>query len=381
MTIHARPPTLANRAAFYSDNKFIIGLFGANCSSGRAVTLVPERWTGDWQDCKKLVRMADEAGIDFMLPIGRWKGYGGVTDYQGSTYETINWASGLLACSKRITVFGTVHAPLFNPIMGAKMMVTADHIGEGRFGLNIVCGWNEGEFEMFGVRQRDHTNRYKQANEWCEVVKKAWADSDKPFDYIGEFHQHRGIKAKPKPIGGTRPVIMNAGASAEGQDFAIRNCDAYFTQATRDTIENTQARIAGIKKSALDLGRDLEVYTVGVVTCRKTMQEAQDYYHHVSVECADWSACDDIMAIKGLTPESMGREAFELRRSQFANGMGGLPIIGDPDHVANSFVRLHESGLRGIAVSMVNYIDDLPFFQQEVLPRLERKGLRAPVKA
>ena len=54
--------------------------------------------------------MADEAGIDFLLPIGRWKGYGGETDYQGATYETITWASGLLAQTSRITIFGTVHA-------------------------------------------------------------------------------------------------------------------------------------------------------------------------------------------------------------------------------------------------------------------------------
>ena len=95
--------------------------------------------------------MAEAAGIDFLLPIGRWKGYGGDTDYQGSTFETITWATGLLAKTERITVFGTVHAPLFPPIIAAKQMVTADHVGEGRFGLNIVCGWNEGEFEMFGV--------------------------------------------------------------------------------------------------------------------------------------------------------------------------------------------------------------------------------------
>ncbi len=58
---------------------------------------------------------------------------------------------GFLPPTKRITVFGTVHAPIFNPVVAAKEMVTADHIGEGRFGLNIVVGWNEGEFDMFGV--------------------------------------------------------------------------------------------------------------------------------------------------------------------------------------------------------------------------------------
>ena len=160
-----------DRRSMYNANKLKIGLFGANCSSGRAVTLVPERWSGSWPDNLKLARMADEAGLDFMLPIGRWKGYGGDTDYQGATLETITWATGLLASTKRITVFGTVHAPLFNPIMAAKEMVTADHIGEGRFGLNIVVGWNEGEFEMFGVQQREHEQRYEYAQEWIDVIK------------------------------------------------------------------------------------------------------------------------------------------------------------------------------------------------------------------
>src|SRR5918911_5578578 len=105
------------RTAMYSRNRLKLGLFGANCSSGRAVTLVPERWSGSWADCLALARMADKAGIEFLLPIGRWKGYGGETDYQGTTLETITWATGLLAATQRVTVFGTVHAPLFNPVI------------------------------------------------------------------------------------------------------------------------------------------------------------------------------------------------------------------------------------------------------------------------
>ena len=151
--MHAPSPSLNARRAMHGGNKLQIGLFGANCSSGRAVTLVPERWSGSWPDNKKLALMADQAGIDFLLPIGRWKGYGGTTDYQGTTLETVTWATALLAATKRITVFGTVHAPIFNPVVAAKEMVTA---GEGRFGLNIVVGWNEGEFDMFGVEQRAH---------------------------------------------------------------------------------------------------------------------------------------------------------------------------------------------------------------------------------
>jgi dimethylsulfone monooxygenase len=115
----ARTASMHERMAMYNSNGLKIGLFGANCSSGRAVTLVPERWTGGWPDNLRLAKMADDGGLDFLLPIARWKGYGGDTDYQGATFETVTWACGLLASTQRVTVFGTVHAPLFNPLIAA----------------------------------------------------------------------------------------------------------------------------------------------------------------------------------------------------------------------------------------------------------------------
>ncbi|HZE45330.1 MAG TPA: LLM class flavin-dependent oxidoreductase, partial [Xanthobacteraceae bacterium] len=180
------PGALPDRIAMYNANTLKIGVFGANCSSSRTATTVPERWTANWPDCLALARMADEAGIDFMLPIGRWKGYGGETDFHGTTLETVTWACGLLAATSHITVFGTVHAPLFHPLIAAKEFVTADHIGTGRFGLNIVAGWNEGEFEMFGVTQRAHDDRYEFAEEWLAVVKRAWG-TEEQFDFKGQF--------------------------------------------------------------------------------------------------------------------------------------------------------------------------------------------------
>jgi len=150
-----------DRVEMHNANALKIGLFGANCSSARTATLVPERWLASWPDCLQMARIADEAGIDFLLPIGRWKGYGGSSNFHGTTFETVTWACGLLAATKRIAIFGTVHAPLFHPLIAAKEMVTADHIGQGRFGLNVVAGWNESEFEMFGVAQRDHHDRYE----------------------------------------------------------------------------------------------------------------------------------------------------------------------------------------------------------------------------
>ena len=77
-----------NRYQMHNANKFKIGLFGVNCSSGRVVTKAPDRWSGNWADNLKMAQLAEEGGIDFLLPLGRWKGYGGTTDFQGDSLET-----------------------------------------------------------------------------------------------------------------------------------------------------------------------------------------------------------------------------------------------------------------------------------------------------
>src|SRR6476619_1828882 len=224
--------------SMHSGNSLKLVLLRETCSSGRAVTEVPERWSVTWLDYLRHVRIGDAAGNEFLLPIGRWKGYGGETDYQGATLETITWATALLAATGRITCFGTVHAPLFHPIIAAKEMVTADQIGEERFGLNIVVGWNEDEFEMFGVAQRDHDARYDYAQEWIDAIKLIWSERE-DFDFAGRYIHLKGVRAKPKPFGGGRPIIMNAGASPTGQAFAVKNCDAFFMQASRVSVAET----------------------------------------------------------------------------------------------------------------------------------------------
>ena len=371
---------MRDRLAMYNGNALKLGLFGVNCSSGRAATKVPERWSASWEDCLALARMADAAGIDFMLPIGRWKGYGGDTDMHGESLETVTWATGLLAATSRITVFGTVHAPLFHPIIAAKQCVTADHVGQGRFGLNIVAGWNEGEFEMFGVQQREHEARYEYAQEWIEAIKMAWGPNE-DFDFDGKHIKLKKVRAKPKPYGGARPLIMNAGSSGSGQGFALRNTDAYFTatsSARKGGVDATAEMVAGIKQASAAIGREIDVFTVGQVVCRRTQKEAEDYYHYAIIENADWGSVDRMLEIKNITPETVGAEEYQKKREYFASrAIGGYPYVGSPDHVAEELANLSRGGIRGIGFSMINYLEELPLFRDEVLPRLARLGVRA----
>ena len=322
--------------------------------------------------------MADEAGIDFMLPISRWKGYGGDTDFHGATFETITWAAGLLAATARMTVFCTVHAPLFHPLIAAKALVTADHIGEGRLGVNLVVGWNEGEFEMFGVAQREHDTRYDFAQEWLDAVKSAWSETN-DFDVEGRFLTLRKVRAFPKPFGATRPIIMNAGSSPTGQSFALRNCDAFFTATagSRTSLEGNARRVNEIKSKARVFGRDIDVYTVGQVICRNSQREAEDYYQYAIIDNADWSAIERMLEMRNITPSSFSQDEYAAKRQYFAgNAIGGYPFVGTPDEVAQQLAALSKAGLRGIAVSFVDYLGELPYFCDEVLPRLVRLGVR-----
>jgi len=70
------------RTTMFNANKLKLGIFSPNCSSGMAVTKVPERWDASWENNLRLAQMADDAGIEFLLPIARWKGYGGETDFE-----------------------------------------------------------------------------------------------------------------------------------------------------------------------------------------------------------------------------------------------------------------------------------------------------------
>jgi alkanesulfonate monooxygenase SsuD/methylene tetrahydromethanopterin reductase-like flavin-dependent oxidoreductase (luciferase family) len=206
----------------------------------------------------------------------------------------------------------------------------------------------------------------------------AWGPEE-DFDFDGEHIKLKKIRAKPKPYGGTRPMIMNAGSTTTGQAFALRNCDAYFTatSASRQSVDATAEMVTEIRRVARDAGREIEVYTIGQVVCRPTQKEAEDYYRYAIIDNADWGAVDGMLANKSITPQTVGAEEFLKKREYFAaKAIGGYPFVGTPDHVAEEFANLSRAGVRGIAFSLINYLDEFPYFRDEVLPRLVQAGVR-----
>lgn len=150
------------------------------------------------------------------------------------------------------------------------------------------------------------------------------------------------------------------------------------TSGSRTSLEGNAKKVAEIKSQAQSFGRDIEVYTVGQVICRATHKEAEDYYRHAMIENADWGAIDGMLANRNITPQTIGPEEYATKRRYFAaNAIGGYPFVGTPDRVAEELASISKAGMRGIALSFVNYLDELPYFCEEVLPRLVRLGVRA----
>jgi FMNH2-dependent dimethyl sulfone monooxygenase len=360
-----------NDHSFLTHDRFLLGTFSSNCAGGMTVSKLPERWVASWENNLKLGRMLDAAGIDFMLPIARWIGYGGETDFHGGVLETITWATALLASTQRITVFGTIHTAANHPVVVAKQIATMAQIGANRVGLNIVAGWNKPEYEALGLKlPEDHETRYGYAQEWFDIVHKLWTTEGK-FNWDGKYFQLRNTYGNPRPS--VLPPILNAAGSGQGREFASKNANFLFTPAI--DLERSKGEVAELKAMGQNKGRKVDVLTFSHVVCRPSEAEAKARWQEI-LDNADWAAVDNLVALQFAHAQSFPHDLLALIRERMAAGHGGFPLVGTPEQVADGICSLHATGFRGTTLSFVDYVEEFPYFRDNVLPILHARGIR-----
>ena len=116
------------------------GVFLPVANGGWIVSRNTPLLDGGWTQNRNAALIAEEEGLDFVMSMGKWRGFGGATDHWGSSLESVTMMAGIAALTKRIKVWATMHAILHNPVVAAKMITTLDRISGGRAGLNIVAG-------------------------------------------------------------------------------------------------------------------------------------------------------------------------------------------------------------------------------------------------
>lgn len=358
------------------ENELKLVMFGINLRGGVTMSDVPGGIQADWEENRRLAVRADEMGLDAIVPVARWRGYGGQANLGDRSFETFVWATGLLAATRRIQVFATFHVPVAHPVLAAKMTATADHVSGGRFGLNVVAGWNADELAMFGLTQKEHDERYEVADEWTRVLKQLWT-VEGGRDFHGRYFDIADGFSEPKPLQKPYPVVMNAGTSPAGRRFAAKHSDVIFAGLT--DFDTARQQISEIKQLAREeFGREIRVFGRAHLVIRDTERAALDYYDYVHRQVADVEAAANVTGMSKRNSQSTDWSADEKKILEgMTAGFWAIPVVGTADQVTGKLLALKEAGVDGVAVSWVDYDEGLDQMERLILPRLVQAGVRS----
>ena len=354
---------------------FKLALFCLNTARGSSISHAPTLPKATWDESVRVAQAADRAGIDAIIPLARWKNtYRTNLDYD-RVFETFTWAAGISAVTQRAAVFATMHMPLFHPIVAAKMSATIDHISGGRFGINVTAGWNETEFQMFGADQREHDERYAFADEWITLVKRLWSEDD-VFDFDGTYHHGTELISLPHPIQDPYPVIMSAGSSPAGRQFAQKHCDLNFIAVP------SWEMLPGLTSTAREEaetghGRNPLLFGHGYVVVADTEAEARRKFEAVAREQRDNEGTRAFVEALMGTSRSIDIFNNEVLIDRAAAGFFALPLVGTPEQVVEGMMRMRDGGLDGMAISFCDYDEGVAEYEEKIRPLAVEAGLRS----
>jgi FMNH2-dependent dimethyl sulfone monooxygenase len=362
----------------YNDRTLKLGTFSTNLSGGCSMSTVDGVLEATWDQTTALARMGEEMEFEALVPVGRWRGFGGATNFNGAGFECFTWAAGQAAQTEKAGIFVTSHVPTIHPVMAAKQISTIDHISSGRVALNVVTGWNTAEIEMFGAPLLPHDERYAVAQEWIDIVRAVWT-RDEPFTFEGKYYHVKDAILRPKPVQQPYPALMNAGSSSAGRNFGARNCDVVFISSDigQKTPEGMAEKVAQFKRLAREeYDRDIQVWVNAYIVEGDTEADANAYLDYYANQHGDWEAAENL--VNGLLggSASYDPETMEQMKFHFIAGWGGYPIVGTQAQVVDSLVALASTGLDGVLLSWPRYIEDMRRFQENTYPLLVEAGLR-----
>ncbi len=362
----------------FSGRKLKLGTFQTNLDSGCVMSDLEGRLDITWPNTVTLAKLADEMKFEAIVPVARWRGFGGATDPQGAGFEAYTWAAGIAASTTKSGVVSTSHVSLNHPIIAAKQCAAIDHISNGRFTLNVVCGWNGPEMEMFDMELARHEDRYARAEEWLTIVKRLWTE-DGDVDHEGSFYRIKKGALKPKPIQAPYPAVMNAGASERGRHFAAKNCDIVYTQLRTHDPDVCAAHIATYHRLAREeYGRTIRVWTLATIVQGETEQEARRFYDYYVHEKGDWAAAGNVVAAMAaeINERNYSPERAQAMAEMFIAGWSGHPLIGTSEQIVDGLAALSRMGLDGVLLSWPRFEAGMREFRDVTLPLVRQAGLR-----
>lgn len=341
-------------------------------------------------------------------------------------FEPITLLSALSSRTQHIGLVGTATTTYNLPYHLARMFASLDHLSGGRAGWNIVTSGFKAEAANFGDKELpNHEARYARAREFVEVVKGLWdsweddafirdkrsgifADITKLhlLDHQADYLSIRGPLNIARPPQGY-PVLVQAGASDSGMEFAARCGELVFTAAPY--LEYGKKDYTTLKEKARAVGREDDQMLVmsGLIpVVGSTKQEAFEKLERLhSYEPMDvqigmanrgLGSVVDLHSIDldSLVPETLqqsnyiqsrqklyleiaARQKFTWRQliHYISDSKGHLMVVGTPDEIANTMVETFDQGAAdGFLIIPETLPGGFKDFVDLVIPELRRRG-------
>jgi alkanesulfonate monooxygenase len=340
-----------------------------------------------------------------------------------TSFEPMTLLSALSMVTERIGLIATGSTTFDEPYHVARRFASLDHISNGRAGWNIVTTSNPDAALNFGLTEHvEHDERYRRAREFYDVVTGLWdswaddawvRDQDSGIffdparlhvlDHKGPQLSVRGPLNIARPVQGW-PVIVQAGASDAGRQFAAETSEAIF--ASSRTIEDGRSFYADMKARVRAAGRNpdhLKILPGALVITGRTRAEAQeknallDSLVHpdsslpnlsmrLGVDASGFDLDGPLPEIPQTNASQSGRDALVAlaRRdnltvrqlAQMVGGYGGLKMVGTPGEIADTMQEwLETEASDGFNIMFHTVPSGLNEFVDLVVPELQRRGL------
>ncbi len=251
-----------------------IGVFIPIGSNGWLISTTSPRYKPSWELNRDVVLKAEEYGMEFALSMVKLRGFGGESEFWDHCLESFTLMAALAAVTKRIRLFASSAVLTMPPAIAARMASTIDAVAPGRFGINIVSGWQEAEYSQMGMwpGHEHFQKRYKYSGEYVQIMRDLWETGRS--DFKGEFFQMTDCRLSPRPSG--KVEIVAAGQSNVGMEFAATYADYSFCMGEGvNTPTKMAPSVQRLITAAEKTGRDVGAYALCMVIADETDDAAE----------------------------------------------------------------------------------------------------------
>ena len=268
-----------------------IGVFIPIGNNGWLISEAAPQYMPSFDLNRELVQKAEGYGVDFALSMIKLRGFGGKTEFWDHNLESLTLMAGLAAVTSRIRLYATAATLVMPPAIVARMASTIDSISHGRFGINLITGWQKPEYEQMGMWPGDEffATRYRYLTEYVTVLRQLWETG--ASDLKGQFFTMNDCRLSPRPQAEMK--IICAGQSEAGMAFTAQHADFNFCfgkgvntpQAFAPTAQRLQAATA-------KTGREVGSYPLFMVISAETDEAAwakwESYKQGADTEALRW---------------------------------------------------------------------------------------------